>query len=110
MSDPTPALIPPELFGKAITGFFGALASLAMLRDLTPWQAVSTLIVGTLAAMYVAPAVSQWLNVTTPAYDRGVTFLVGFTGFLLLGGIFKLARQFERSPTKTIEQIKRVKG
>lgn len=76
--------------GTLVAGFVGAIASLAYLRDLTPWRATLAVFVGTGCAAYATPVMMGWLQLENGmAGENAAAFIVGIIGMNLVGAFYR---------------------
>lgn len=88
-----------------IAGFVGGIVSLAMIRDLTPKIAVTTVIGGTACAAYLTPLIVEYLNLGGSNLENALAFLTGVCGMNGVAGVFKISQRFRNNPS--IEALKK---
>lgn len=92
-----------SLFGvklsAVIAGFVGGVVSLAMIRDLTPKIAVTTVIGGTACAAYLTPLIVDYLELGGSNLENALAFLTGVCGMNGVAGVFKISERFRASPS-----------
>ena len=82
-----------------IAGFVGGVVSLAMIRDLTPKVAITTVIGGTACAAYLTPLIISYLNLSGSDLENALAFLTGVCGMNGVAGVFKLSEKFKANPS-----------
>lgn len=90
-----------------IAGFVGGVVSLAMIRDLTPKVAVTTVIGGTACAAYLTPLIVAYFELGGSELENALAFLTGVCGMNGVAGVFKLSERFRANPS--IDALKRGK-
>jgi hypothetical protein len=100
-----------EVFGiktsAVVAGFVGGVVSLAMIRDLTPKVAITTVIGGTACAAYLTPLIIEYLDLGGSNLENALAFLTGVCGMNGVAGVFKLSERFKANPS--IEALKKGK-
>lgn len=88
-------------FASVIAGFAGSVVSLSFVKEMTPKQMGSAVIIGTVTAAYVTPLVAGYLSQylgKDNAIDGGVAFLVGLCAMNILPGVLKISEAFRNKP------------
>lgn len=75
MTEPVTGAIGIKL-GTLVAGFAGGVVSLAFVQGLTRWQAVMSVVVGSLSAAYLTPIALTRLDIS-PELQNGAAFIVG---------------------------------
>jgi uncharacterized membrane protein len=88
-----------------VAGFVGGVVSLAMIRDLTPKIAVTTVIGGTACAAYLTPLIVEYLDLGGSNVENALAFLTGVCGMNGVAGVFKISERFRANPS--IEALKK---
>jgi hypothetical protein len=88
-----------------VAGFVGGIVSLAMIRDLTPKIAVTTVIGGTACAAYLTPLIIEYFNLAESNLENALAFLTGVCGMNGVAGVFKISERFRANPS--IEALKK---
>lgn len=88
-----------------VAGFVGGVVSLAMIRDLTPKVAITTVIGGTACAAYLTPLIVSYFNLGGSDLENALAFLTGVCGMNGVAGVFKLSEKFKANPS--IDVLKR---
>ena len=94
-------------FSAIIAGFVGGVVSLAMIRDLTPKVAVTTVIGGTACAAYLTPLIVAYFDLGGSELENALAFLTGVCGMKGVAGVFKLSERFRVNPS--LDALKRGK-
>lgn len=74
-----------------IAGFAGAVVSALLSRNVTAWQAVATVVIGTLTAAYFTEPAARWAGVS----DGPAGFLVGLTAMIVCQTLIERARHWK---------------
>ena len=82
-----------------VAGFVGGVVSLAMIRDLTPKVAITTVIGGTACAAYLTPLIVNYLELDNGDLSNALAFLTGVCGMNGVAGVFKLSERFRANPS-----------
>lgn len=61
---------------------------------------------GALCAVYLAPLLAQWLNITDAAANGGLAFAIGMVGLSLAEGFVRIAQRWANNPR--IGDIKKI--
>lgn len=76
------------LLAKLGPGIAGAVVSLKFMPTGTTWTArFMSLAGGAFAAVYLAPALGEWLGVASARIEAGMGFLVGSLAMVVLGEV-----------------------
>lgn len=75
----------------AVIGFFGAICSLKFIQGLTKWEALSSVFVGTNAAVFGTGFICDWLGINTENGQFLVCWLIGLTAINTVPLIVKFA-------------------
>lgn len=79
-----------DLLLPLIPSFFGSLVSLQFVgKDLSITHKISSVCVGTLCAVYVAPVVISWLGVDGSELHASLQFLIGLFALAIGREIFR---------------------
>ena len=73
-----------------IAAFWGGVVSIFFLRQVTPWQAVGTVIAGTFTGHYLGEYAAKIFGLSPGAS----AFLVGITAMATLQGVIEAARRW----------------
>lgn len=85
-----------------LAGIAGSMFALVYTKNLTVWKALCTSIGGTVAAMFLAPAMaSGW----SPEVASAISFLLGVFAMSLFGIVFEVIDRVKASPIKTLSDI-----
>jgi hypothetical protein len=87
MTEPVSSILGVKL-GTTIAGFAGGVVSLAFLQGLSKTQALMAVVVGTLTAAYLTPAVVEKLAIT-PELQNGAAFVIGLCAMSVIPAIKK---------------------
>lgn len=91
-----------------VAGFFGALVSLSFIRDLTRYQMLAAVGVGTISANYLTPvfhgAAVHYLGASQDA-EGAAAFVIGVTAMNIIPAMLKLSENFKRSPGSLLSII-----
>ncbi len=87
-----------------VAGFVGGVVSLAMIRDLTPKIAITTVIGGTACAAYLTPLIIEYFQLGGSNLENALAFLTGVCGMNGVAGVFKISERFKANPS--IEALK----
>lgn len=88
MTEPVTSAIGIKL-GTLVAGFAGGVVSLAFIQGLTRWQAVMSVVVGSLSAAYLTPIALARLDIS-PELQNGAAFIVGLCAMNIIP-LIKLA-------------------
>lgn len=91
--------------GTVIAGLAGSVLALVMVRRATPREAVAAFSAGMGCAMYVAPAVVQYLSLTG-ALENALIFLHGVVGMILVSGLVRFVEKVAADPLGMISRIR----
>lgn len=85
-NDPELTTALAALMAKLGPGIAGAVISLKFMPIGTTWAArFMSLVGGVAAAAYLAPALSEWLGISSTRIEAGMGFLVGSLAMVVLG-------------------------
>jgi len=85
----------------AAAGLIGAMFSLRWLAQMAATQVWMTLIMGSVVAGYLAPAIAKAVSLP----EGGVGLVVGFVAMGFIGGLMNMATQWSADPWATIRKI-----
>jgi len=88
-----------------VAGFVGGVVSLAMIRDLTPKVAITTVIGGTACATYLTPLIIDYFQLGGSNLVHPLSFLTGICGMNIVAGVHKISERFKANPS--IEALKK---
>lgn len=77
---------------QALAGAGGSLVSLKFAPGATWKERAFNFAAGTMAAIAVAPAIAEWLKLTSPAMLSGLSFSVGLFGLSVAAAITAAVR------------------
>lgn len=80
-----------------VAGFLGALMALPYMPNRSWWQKAWAVFNGLVCAVYLAPWVSNWLDLDATQHN-GACFMVGIMGINITSGLFGLSDRFRRNP------------
>lgn len=101
---------PPEVgwyFGHPVvwaSGLAGAMVSLVHAKGLTVWQKVGTLVVGTVTAGFLTPAIADGLKLSLNL-AAATGFLLGIAGMMLTAIVVNAATKARDDPTAVIAWV-----
>lgn len=72
-----------------VAGFAGGVVSSLVMRNTSPWQAVASVLVGTLTANYLAEHARSVLGL-----GEGAAFIVGLTAMVTMNGVIEAAKRW----------------
>lgn len=78
----------------SIGGFMGGVVAALLMRNVTTWQAVSSVFVGTITANYFGEYAQKLIGLS----DGAASFLVGLTAMVVCQAIIEQARNFKLPP------------
>lgn len=81
----------------AVAGFAGGVVCLSWLRGLTHLQAAMAVLTGSLAAIYITPALMFYLRWPAPL-ENFAAFFLGLTAMNVIPGLLRLSELFRRNP------------
>jgi len=73
-----------------VAAFFGGLASVFFVKSVTPWQAVSTFVVGIVLGTYLGSPAARTFGIATET----ASCLVAFAGMAIAQGIIEAAKNW----------------
>ncbi|PMQ04178.1 hypothetical protein DyAD56_15935 [Dyella sp. AD56] len=87
MTEPVSATLGIKL-STTIAGFAGGVVSLAFIQNLNRTQAIGAVVVGTLTAAYLTPAILEHFNLG-PELNNGAAFVIGLCAMSIIPAIKK---------------------
>lgn len=101
--------MPDKLLGIKITplilGFVGAVISLSFVKELRKHQMVVAVVIGTVFAGAITPAVAAQLSLV-PETENMTAFLLGLTAMNIVPGLIELSRRFKEDPFSIIDRLR----
>ncbi|HEV2540212.1 MAG TPA: peptidase M48, Ste24p [Frateuria sp.] len=97
MTEPVTSALGIKL-SSTIAGFAGGVVSLAFVQGLSRMQAIMAVVVGSLTAAYLTPAVVAKLSIS-PELQSGAAFVIGLCAMSIIPAIKRaVARRAEALP------------
>ncbi len=93
---------PAHLFA----GLAGAFVRMFIQGKKLTTEVISGSFGGALCAVYLAPLLAQWLNITDAAANGGLAFAIGMIGLSLAEGFVRIAQRWANNPR--IGDIKKI--
>lgn len=85
-------------FGPVIAGLMGAILSMRAIADAPLLNRILSMVAATGAAGYLAPAISEWLTLTSPHMQNAISFFVGLLILNVTAGLIELSSKFAKDP------------
>lgn len=89
-------------YATLIAGFFGGVASLSYVRELTKLQMAMAILTGAVTAGYLTPLANKYLGMfitTGPEMESACAFLIGVTALNIIPGFMRISELFKKNPT-----------
>lgn len=102
----------PDWLSHPVTwasGFAGGIVSMFHSKDISLWQRLTTITVGTLSAGFLTPAISDYYHLSLNLV-AALGFIIGMVGMLLTTAILTIANKAKDDPITIIKQIFGPKG
>lgn len=99
-----------DLYNSPIfTGFAGALASVLFAKEkLSFWRRLAHIIVGSLVASYIAPAVIDWMGIENERVQLSFTFIVGVIGVGIIAALINWLQEFKKDPGAAFKSLRNI--
>lgn len=88
-------------YGPMIAGLLGALLSMRSIANATLWSRITSMLLATAAAVFLAPAITEYWGFSVHM-QNAVSF---FTGLLILNftaGLIDISKMFAENPAATL--------
>jgi hypothetical protein len=88
-------------YATLVAGFFGGVASLSYVRELTRSQMAVAVFTGAVTAGYMTPLANKYLGLfiaTGPELEGACAFLIGVTALNIIPGFIRLSAMFKKNP------------
>ncbi len=101
----------PNTLSIVTAGFIGGVLSLSLVKDLTPFKALMTVMAGTATAYYMTPIIAAYLDKDGAHSNHyAVAFILGVCGMNALAGVFKISESFASAPIETLKARGKIKS
>ncbi len=87
---------------KLIAGFAGAVISLAFLKEQSRGQMLINVAGGCSGAMFLAPAIIDWVGMKSEGWQNFTVFLTGLLAMSFLAGVMVIAKAWRENPGNAV--------